>query len=39
MIKARIIKGKKLNIESFIIKKIWLTMINSFIQLERKKYK
>ena len=39
MIKVRISKGKKLNIEGFIIKKIWLTMINSFIQLERKKYK
>ena len=39
MIKVRTAKGKKLNIESFIIKKIWLTMINSFIQLERKKYK
>ena len=39
MIKVRIIKGKKLKIESFIIKNIWMTMINSFIKLERKKYK
>ncbi len=39
MIKARIAKGKKLKLESFIIKNIWLTMINSFIELERKKYK
>lgn len=39
MIRVRVSKGKKLKIESFIIKKIWLTMINSFIQLERKKYK
>ena len=39
MIKVRIAKGKKLKLESFIIKNIWLTMINSFIKLERKKYK
>ena len=39
MIKVRIAKGKKLKLESFIIKNIWLTMINSFIMLERKKYK
>tara|TARA_B100000242_G_scaffold290160_1_gene261136 strand:- start:1167 stop:1463 length:297 start_codon:yes stop_codon:yes gene_type:complete len=39
MIKVRIAKGKKLKIESFIVKNIWLTMINSFIKLERKKYK
>ena len=39
MIKVRIAKGKKLKIESFIVKNIWLTMINSFIRLERKKYK
>ena len=38
MIKVRIAKGKKLKIESFIVKNIWLTMINSFIKLERKKY-
>lgn len=39
MIKDRVSKGKKHNIESFIIKKIWLTMIGSFIELEKKKYK
>ena len=39
MIKVRIAKGKKLKIESFIVKNIWLTMINSFIRLERKKYR
>ena len=39
MIKVRVAKGKKLKLESFIIKNIWLTMINSFIKLERKKYK
>ena len=39
MIRIRVAKGKKLNLESFIIKNIWLTMINSFIKLERKKYK
>ena len=39
MIKVRIAKGKKLKIESFIVKNIWLTMINSFIKLQRKKYK
>jgi len=39
MIKDRVTKGKKHNIESFIITKIWLTMIGSFIELERKKYK
>lgn len=39
MIKDRVAKGKKYNIESFIIKKIWLTMIDSFIELEKKKYK
>ena len=39
MIKVRVTKGKKLKLESFIIKNIWLTMINSFIMLERKKYK
>tara|TARA_E500000178_G_scaffold355169_1_gene426807 strand:+ start:3099 stop:3395 length:297 start_codon:yes stop_codon:yes gene_type:complete len=39
MLKKRISKGKKLKIESFIIERIWLTMINSFIELEKKKYK
>ena len=39
MIKVRIAKGKKLKLESFIVKNIWFTMINSFIKLERKKYK
>tara|TARA_Y100000022_G_scaffold165354_1_gene149587 strand:+ start:35 stop:331 length:297 start_codon:yes stop_codon:yes gene_type:complete len=39
MIKVRVAKGNKLNLESFIVKNIWLTMINSFIKLERKKYK
>ena len=39
MIKVRVAKGKKLKLESFIVKNIWLTMINSFIKLERKKYK
>ena len=39
MIRVRIAKGKKLKLESFIVKNIWLTMINSFIKLERKKYK
>ena len=39
MIKVRIAKGKKLKLESFIVKNIWLTMINSFIKLQRKKYK
>ena len=39
MIKDRVAKGKKYNIESFIITKIWLTMISSFIELEKKKYK
>tara|TARA_B100000963_G_scaffold361621_1_gene398205 strand:- start:5017 stop:5313 length:297 start_codon:yes stop_codon:yes gene_type:complete len=39
MIKARVSIGKKLKIEGFIISNIWLTMINSFIKLERKKYK
>tara|TARA_B100001287_G_scaffold242823_1_gene218488 strand:- start:2428 stop:2724 length:297 start_codon:yes stop_codon:yes gene_type:complete len=39
MIKVRVAIGKKLKLESFIIKNIWLTMINSFIKLERKKYK
>ena len=39
MIKTRVAKGKKFKLESFIIKNIWLTMINSFIKLERKKYK
>ena len=39
MIKVRVAKGKKLKLESFIVKNIWLTMINSFIRLERKKYK
>jgi len=39
MIKDRVAKGKKYNIESFIITKIWLTMIGSFIELEKKKYK
>ena len=39
MIKVRVAKGKKLKLESYIIKNIWLTMINSFIKLERKKYK
>ena len=39
MIKVRIAKGKKLKLESFIVKNIWSTMINSFIKLERKKYK
>ena len=39
MIKVRIAKGKKLKLERFIVKNIWLTMINSFIKLQRKKYK
>jgi len=39
MIKVRVAKGKKLKLESFIVKNIWLSMINSFIKLERKKYK
>ncbi len=39
MIKVRVSRGKKLGIEKFIITKIWLTMIHSFIKLERKKYK
>ena len=39
MIKMRVAKGKKLKIESYIISNIWQTMIRSFIQLERKKYK
>ena len=39
MLKKRISKGKKLKIESFIIERIWLTMINSFIELEKKRYK
>lgn len=39
MIKDRVAKGKKHNIEGIIIKKIWLTMIGSFIELEKKKYK
>tara|TARA_B100000575_G_scaffold122466_1_gene97602 strand:+ start:822 stop:1118 length:297 start_codon:yes stop_codon:yes gene_type:complete len=39
MIKVRIAIGKKLKLESFIVKKIWSTMINSFIKLEKKKYK
>jgi|TARA_B100001093_G_scaffold153378_1_gene146163 isochorismate pyruvate lyase len=39
MIKARVARGKKLKIEGFIISNIWLTMIKSFIKLERKKYK
>jgi len=39
MIKVRIAKGKKLKLESFIVKNVWLTMINSFIKLQRKKYK
>jgi len=39
MIKDRVAKGKKYNIEGFIITKIWLTMIGSFIELEKKKYK
>ena len=39
MIRVRVAKGKKLELESFIVKNIWLTMINSFIKLERKKYK
>ena len=39
MLKKRISKGKKLKIESFIIERIWLTMIKSFIELEKKKYK
>ena len=39
MIKDRVAKGKKYNVESFIITKIWLTMIGSFIELEKKKYK
>ena len=39
MIKDRVVKGKKYNVESFIITKIWLTMIGSFIELEKKKYK
>ncbi len=39
MLKKRVRIGKKLNIEKFIITNIWLSMINSFIKLERKKYK
>ena len=39
MIRDRVAKGKKYNVESFIITKIWLTMIGSFIELEKKKYK
>ena len=39
MIKDRIASGKKLNIEKFIIKNIWKRIIETFIQLERKKYK
>ena len=39
MLKKRVSIGKKLNIEKFIITNIWLSMINSFIKLERKKYK
>tara|TARA_Y100001954_G_scaffold191562_1_gene206046 strand:+ start:261 stop:557 length:297 start_codon:yes stop_codon:yes gene_type:complete len=39
MIKMNIAKGKKLKLEGFIISNIWQTMIRSFIQLERKKYK
>ena len=39
MIKVRIAKGKKLKLEGFIINNIWLTMIKSFIKLEKKKYK
>ena len=39
MIKVRVARGKKLKIEGFIISNIWLTMIKSFIKLERKKYK
>ena len=38
MIRERVNRGKKLKLESFIVKDIWLTMINSFIKLERKKY-
>lgn len=39
MLKERVARGKKLKIESFIITKMWLTMIGSFIELEKKKYK
>ncbi len=39
MIRERVARGKKLKIESFIVTNIWLTMIKSFIKLERKKYK
>ena len=39
MIKERVKIGKKLKLEKFIITKIWLTMISSFIELEKKKYK
>ncbi|MAK12945.1 MAG: chorismate mutase [Candidatus Pelagibacter sp.] len=39
MIKILITKGKKQNLEGFIIKNIWSTMIKSFIKLERIKYK
>lgn len=39
MIKDRIASGKKLKIERFIVKNIWNRIIETFIQLERKKYK
>tara|TARA_B100000886_G_scaffold36750_4_gene22873 strand:+ start:182 stop:478 length:297 start_codon:yes stop_codon:yes gene_type:complete len=39
MIKDRIASGKKLKIEKFIVKNIWKRIIETFIQLERKKYK
>ena len=39
MIKDRIASGKKLKIEKFIVKNIWNRIIETFIQLERKKYK
>ncbi len=39
MIKVRVAKGKKLKLDGFIVTRIWLTMINSFIDLEKKKYK
>ena len=39
LVGLRVKIGKKLKLEKFIITKIWLTMISSFIELEKKKYK
>ena len=39
MISVLVARGKKLKIEGFIINNIWLSMIKSFIKLERIKYK